>query len=417
MKHLLVTNDFPPKVGGIQSYLWELWRRLPPEDVIVVCADHPEARAWDAAQPFQVERWPASVLLPTPALVRRIHRLAAQHGAELVVLDPVVPLGAAALQLELPYGVVVHGAELVVPANVAGYQLVVRKVLRGASLVVAAGGYPARAARAAAGRPVPHVVVPPGVDVERFHPLDDDARRRVRQRLGVDPDALVVLGVSRLVPRKGFDVAIQAVARLAEHHDGLELVLAGEGRDRARLEGIAQAMGAPVRFLGRVPDDDLPDLYGSADVFAMLCRDRWGGLEREGFGIVFLEAAACGIPQVAGRSGGSDEAVVDGETGAVIDHPRSVDDVVDALDALLEDPSRRRRQGEAARRRAEGSFTYDGLARTLATALDGVDLLGAAAGDEVPASHRGATDEGAGTGAGARPGDDDGTGGGGEGGR
>ena len=379
MKHVLVTNDFPPKLGGIQTYLWELWRRLPPDDVTVVCADHPDAAAWDRQQPFRVERYPAGVLFPTPGLTRRVHRIAAEVGAELVLVDPVVPLGALALRLEVPYGVVVHGAELVAPSNIVAYQLVVRKVLRGARVVVAAGSYPARAARRAAGRPVPTVEVPPGVDAGRFRPLDEAGRRSARARFDLDPDAPLVLGVSRLVPRKGFDVAIQAVARLAESHPGLTLAIAGDGRDRGRLEGLATSMGAPVRFLGAVPDADLPALYGCADVFTMLCRDRWLGLEQEGFGIVFLEAAACGVPQVAGRSGGAEDAVVDGETGVVLAHPRSVDDAAEALDGLLSDPSRRAAMGRAARARAETAFDHDHLASVLAAGLDGVDTAPAPA--------------------------------------
>ena len=376
MKHVLVTNDFPPKVGGIQTYLWELWRRLPPEDVTVICAEHPGDRAWDAQQAFRVERFPSRWLLPTAGLARRVHRVAAEVGAELVLLDPVLPLGALASRLEVPYGVVVHGAELVVPANLPGVQLAARRVLREARVVVAAGPYPAHAARAAAGRPVPTVVVPPGVDARRFRPLAEGERQAARARFDLDPRAPVVLGVSRLVPRKGFDVVIQAVARLAEQHPGLTLAIAGDGRDRKRLGDLAAAVGAPVRFLGRVPDEDLPDLYGAADVFAMLCRDRWLGLEQEGFGIVFLEAAACGTPQVAGSSGGAGDAVVDGQTGYVLEHPRSVDAAAEAIGRLLDDDGLRSHLGRAARLRAESAFDHDHLATVLAAGLAAVDLTG-----------------------------------------
>jgi phosphatidylinositol alpha-1,6-mannosyltransferase len=126
---------------------------------------------------------------------------------------------------------------------------------------------------------------------------------------------------------------------------------------------------APVRFLGRVSNDDLPMLYGCADVFTMLCRTRWAGLEQEGFGVVFLEAAACGVPQVAGDSGGAAEAVADGETGIVVRHPDDVDEVVAALDRLLDDDALRARMGRAARRRAETEFSHDVLTRRLGRAL------------------------------------------------
>jgi phosphatidylinositol alpha-1,6-mannosyltransferase len=123
-------------------------------------------------------------------------------------------------------------------------------------------------------------------------------------------------------------------------------------------------------MLGRVPDDDLPALYGCADVFAMLCRNRWANLEQEGFGIVFLEAAACGVVQVAGESGGAAEAVADGDTGLVVGDPRSLDAVTSALHRLLIDPAVRRSMGRAARQRAEHEFAYDVLAARLATVLD-----------------------------------------------
>jgi phosphatidylinositol alpha-1,6-mannosyltransferase len=149
----------------------------------------------------------------------------------------------------------------------------------------------------------------------------------------------------------------------------LVVAIAGSGRDEARLRRIAGEVGASVLFLGRVPEDDLPSLYGCADVFAMLCRNRWGGLEQEGFGIVFLEAAACGIPQVAGASGGAAEAVLEGETGLVVDPPEDVDAAARALESLLADDGLRARLGAASRRRAEAEFTYDGLAARLGEAL------------------------------------------------
>ena len=148
------------------------------------------------------------------------------------------------------------------------------------------------------------------------------------------------------------------------------MAIAGSGRDESRLRRLAAETGARVAFLGRVPDEDLPSLYGAADVFAMLCRSRWGGLEQEGFGIVFLEAAACAVPQVAGASGGAAEAVVDGETGLVVDPPEDVQAVADAIDSLLADPERARALGQAARRRVEAELTYDALAARLGDALD-----------------------------------------------
>jgi phosphatidylinositol alpha-1,6-mannosyltransferase len=364
-RHLLVTNDFPPKIGGIQSLLWEWWRRLPADQFAVLTSPYKGAREWDAEQPFRVERIRESVLLPHPLMAKRINDLARDFGAEFVVLDPAVPLGIIGPNLDLPYAVVLHGAEVTVPGRIPGSQQVLGRVLRRATHCIAAGQYPAREAERAAGRALLTTVVAPGVDTARFRVLDEAERRAARERFGIAPDAELIVGVSRLVPRKGFDTAIAAVARLARARPNLELVIAGAGRDEGRLARLARDRGAPVRFLGRVSFDDLPLLYGCADVFAMLCRNRWFGLEQEGFGIVFLEAAACGVPQVAGASGGAAEAVEDGRTGVVVGDPDDVDEVVAAFERLLDDDTGRRAMGVAARARAEAEFSYEVLSARL----------------------------------------------------
>jgi len=369
--HLLVTNDFPPKHGGIQSYLWELWRRLPDDEVTVMTTPYEGAPEWDRQQPFAVERTPERVLLPTPSLGRRIDALAERFGADIVILDPALPLGLIGPHLRHRYGLVLHGAEVTVPGRLPGTHAALRHVLRGAHLVVSAGGYALAEAQRAAGRELPAVNVPPGVDVDRFRPLTDAERKDARQRLGLPVDGDLVVGVSRLVPRKGFDVVIEAAKRVLERHPDVTVAIGGSGRDRRRLEHVARRAGVPVRFLGRVADDDLPDLYGCADVFAMVCRNRWFGLEQEGFGIVFLEAASAGIPQLAGESGGSDEAVVDGETGLVVREPRDPVAVARGLTSLIADEDRRRHMGAAARQRAVSEFSYDVLASRLRTAIDG----------------------------------------------
>jgi len=371
MKHLLVTNDFPPKHGGIQSYLWELWRRLPPEDTTVLTTSFGGSELWDAGQAYRIVRTGGRVLLPTPGLVRRVDELAAETGAEVVMLDPAVPLGVVGRRLHLPYGVVLHGAEVTIPGRTPGARAVLRRVLVGAQTVVAAGGYPAEEGERAARRELPVTVVPPGVDVSRFVPLTDDARAVVRRRHGLALDRPLIVSVSRLVPRKGMDVLIQASARLRHHHPDHLVAIVGGGRDRRRLERLVGTTGAPVRFLGRVPDADLPGIYGCGDIFAMLCRSRWNGMEQEGFGIVFLEAAAAGVPQVAGSSGGAAEAVVHGETGLVVDHPDDVDAAAEALGRLLDDRAERMRMAHAGRRRAEADFSYDVLAERLRIALAG----------------------------------------------
>ena len=368
MGSLLVTNDFPPKVGGIQSYLWELWRRLPAEEVTVLTTPYDGTAEFDRAQPFRVVRDRDRVLLPHPALAGRIDALARDVDADVIFLDPALPLGALGPRLRAaPYVAVLHGAEVTVPGRLPGSRALLKRVLDGAAGVLAAGTYPAEEAARAARRPLPGLVIPPGVDVDRFRPQTGDPRSVTRKGFGLPESAPLVLGVSRLVPRKGFDVLIDAVARLDRSSlEPVHLALAGRGRDSGRLARRAARAGLGERFhlLGRVADEDLPSLYATADVFAMCCRERWAGLEAEGFGIVFLEAAASGVPSVAGNSGGAREAVDDGSTGFVVD-PLDAGAVAAALERLLADPALRRRMGAAARARAEQGFAYDTLAARL----------------------------------------------------
>jgi phosphatidylinositol alpha-1,6-mannosyltransferase len=368
-RHLLVTNDFPPKIGGIQSYLWELWRRLPADSFVVYCTPHRGAAEFDRAQPFRVIRSPEPVLLPYPWLARRIDKLADELDASLVMLDPAVPLGAIGPHLRHPYGVVLHGAEVTVPARLPALRSMLGRVLRGTRIVVAAGSYPADEATRVAGAALPVVIVPPGVDVDRFRPLTADEIDDARLDLGLPVGRPLVLAISRLVPRKGFDTMLRAAARARASVPEIAVAIAGAGRDRARLERLATELDVPAVFLGRVPDAALPLLYGCADVFAMLCRVRWGGLEQEGFGIVFVEAAASGVAQLAGASGGAAEAVEAGITGFVIDPPTDVRQVSTALVELLVDPALRARMGAAARSRAVREFRYDVLTERLAASL------------------------------------------------
>jgi phosphatidylinositol alpha-1,6-mannosyltransferase len=335
----------------------------------VLTSPYPRAAEFDAAQPFLVERTPEPVLLPHPWMVSRVNAMAQRVGADLVVLDPALPLGLIGPSMQLPYDVVLHGAEVTVPGRLPGTKQSLAYVLRRARHIVAAGTYPAREAERAAGRALPITVVPPGVDTDRFRPLSADERAAARWRFGLPVDGEVVVSISRLVPRKGFDTAIRAAALLRSGRPDFVLAIAGAGRDLARLSRLAAELRAPVRFLGRVNNDDLPLLYGCADVYTMLCRNRWAGLEQEGFGIVFLEAAACGVPQVAGDSGGAEDAVIDGVTGWMVRHPDDPRQAADALAALLDDAELRATMGQAGRKRAVAEFSYDELAKRLGASL------------------------------------------------
>jgi len=369
MKHLLVTNDFPPKVGGIQNLLWEWWRRLPPDSFAVLTSPHAGAESFDAVQAFEIRRVREPWLLPHPLMVRRINKMAREIGADFVVLDPAVPLGIVGRRLELPYMVVLHGAEVTVPGRLPLSRLVLSRVLKNASHIIAAGEYPAAEARRAGGSSLPLTVIPPGVDTQRFRPLSNDERISARREFGVSDDAELIVGVSRLVPRKGFDTLIEVAAALRASRPRLQVLIGGGGRDADRLQKLIDKLGAPVRMLGRVTDEQLPLLYGCADVSAMLCRSRWGGLEQEGFGIVFSEAASCGVPQIAGKSGGAADAVLDGLTGKVVQNPSDVAQVASTVAQLLDDAFLRSLMSVASRERALNTFDYDVLTKSLAQVL------------------------------------------------
>jgi phosphatidylinositol alpha-1,6-mannosyltransferase len=240
-------------------------------------------------------------------------------------------------------------------------------------VVISAGSYPAAEGRRAAGALAAAVVeIPPGVDAGAIVPMGDADRRAARLQLGLPASGPLVVSLSRLVPRKGMDVLIEAAGRLSPSYPDLVVAIGGEGRELPRLRRRAGAGLAPVTLLGHLSEGDRAALLGAADIFVMACRNRWLGLEQEGFGIVFLEAAAAGVPQVAGDSGGAAEAVVHGETGLVVPRPSDPGCVAQALRELLADPERASRMGAAGRARAVASFDYDVLAPRLAGTLEKV---------------------------------------------
>jgi phosphatidylinositol alpha-1,6-mannosyltransferase len=371
-RHLLVTNDFPPKTGGIQVYLYELWRRL--EDgraVVLTASSHPQAASFDASIDLVVERVTNSTLfLPTWRAYREIEAAIDRHQPDLVLFDPAWPLGLLGPRLSRPYGVVLHGAEVTIPGRIPVVASSLRYVLKNATVALCAGSYPeAQARRIAAEYLCPVIQVPPGVDTSRFAPLSLSERHEVRATMGFGDAEFLVASYSRLVPRKGMDTLIRASVRLVERVANLHIVIGGAGRDRARLERLATKLGAPVTFLGRVDDQLMPRWIAASDLMVMDCRSRWFGLEQEGFGIVFVEAAACALAQVAGRSGGSDEAVRDDVTGVVVANPRSVRDLANAIGEVVADDERRVALARRSRELALSNFSWDVLARELSTRL------------------------------------------------
>jgi phosphatidyl-myo-inositol dimannoside synthase len=371
-RHLLVTNDFPPKTGGIQVYLHELWRRLEPGRVAILTASSDAvAPAFDAASDLTIERVSAKTLfLPTRRARRAIEAAIKRHQPDLVLFDPAWPLGLLGPRLSKPYGVILHGSEVTVPSRLPFVASSLRYVLRHASVAVCAGTYPEAQARRNAADDMPPVVqIPPGVDTTRFQPLEPERRGEVRRSLGLAAGGLLVSSYSRLVPRKGMDTLIKASAALREDFPSLQVAIGGAGRDLARLAKLVASTKAPVTFLGRVPDTQLSEWLGASDLMVMDCRSRWLGLEQEGFGIVFVEAAATGLAQIAGRSGGSHEAVLDGVTGIVVRNSRSVTSLVQAMRTLLTDEPMRLEYARQSRIVAEERFDWSTLAARLGNGL------------------------------------------------
>lgn len=365
---LVLTNDFPPRVGGVQQYVWNLVRFLPPDRVAVLAPNWPGWRAHDAAQPFAVHRWPTAFLWPTPDLARRVRQLAREHRADVVLFGHGLPLPLLAPGLAsrgIPSVILTHGAELWM-AKAPGFRWALRTGFASAREVTAVAEYTARALRPLVPRAVPLTLLPPAVDPDRFRPDVDGGDVRRRFRLEGRP---VVLCVSRLVPRKGQDALIRGAGLVRSAVPDAALLIAGGGPHEAALRGLAgKAPPGSVVFAGQISDAELPALYASCDLFAMPCRSRWGGLEVEGFGIVFLEAAAAGRAVVAGRSGGAGEAVEDEVTGLMVEG-REPKAVALALVRLLRDPDATARMGRAGRGRVERSYAWQGRAGELAAVL------------------------------------------------
>ncbi|MFD6106111.1 glycosyltransferase family 4 protein, partial [Nocardia salmonicida] len=309
---LLVTNDFPPRPGGIQSYLQALSNQLPPEDLVVYAprwrGDSHEK--FDAAQKFQVVRHPTTLMLPTPAVIKRASALLREHRCDTVWFGAAAPLAVMAPILRRA------GAERILASThghevgwsmLPGSRQVLRSIGEHTDVVTYVSKYTRGRFASAFGPRAALEHLPPGVDPTEFRP-DPAARQELRARYGLG-ERPTVLCLSRLVPRKGQDMLIVAMSEIRERVDGAVLVIAGGGPYETRLRALAEALGVQdsVVFTGRVPSGELAAHHTIADVFAMPCRTRGAGLDVEGLGIVFLEASASGVPVVAGDSGGAPE--------------------------------------------------------------------------------------------------------------
>ncbi|KAB7842839.1 glycosyltransferase family 4 protein [Streptomyces mobaraensis] len=374
-KTLIVTNDFPPRPGGIQAFLHNMALRLDPADIVVYASTWKRSREgvaatarFDAEQPFRVVRDRTTMLLPTPRVTRRAAGLLREHGCSSVWFGAAAPLGlmAPALRAAGARRIVAtsHGHEAGWAQLPAARQLL-RRIGEGTDTITYLGEYTrSRIASALTREAASRMVqLPPGVDEKTFHPGSGGAA--VRARLGLT-DRPVVVCVSRLVPRKGQDTLIRALPAVLARVPDAVLLIVGGGPYAADLRKLAEETGvaASVRFTGPVEWDELPAHYGAGDVFAMPCRTRRGGLDVEGLGIVYLEASATGLPVVAGDSGGAPDAVLEGETGFVV-RGESAAETADRVTTLLLDPELRARMGARGRAWVEERWRWDLLAERL----------------------------------------------------
>ena len=365
-KTLVVTNDYPPRVGGIQRTLEALVRQLPPDRVAVFCPSWEGSEAFDAAAPYEILRQPESFLWPTPQVGRRVQDALRSTGAQMVVFGATYPLALLGPRLArrgTPYLAAAHGFEYWLSIAPGAHTLMRRATGNATRVPVMCSAFIARVVRTAVPERVPVSVMYPGADIDAFHP--DLPFEDLRARHGVGDRPLVVC-VSRLVPRKGQDVLVRAMPEIRRRIADAALLLVGGGPDRERLEALAaDAPRGSVAFAGQVSEEDLPRYYRAGDVFAMPCRTRRGGLEVEGWGNVFIEAAACARPVIVGSSGGARESLIDGVTGHLVDGSQ-VGEVAEAVASLLADPARAEAMGRAGRTRVERHFTWPRAAEQLA---------------------------------------------------
>ena len=376
---LLVTNDFPPRPGGIQSYLGEFVRWLVDAGSHSVTVYAPQ---WKGADEFddaarstgyRVVRHPHSLMLPGPGVDGRMRRLIAEHGVDTVWFGAAAPLALLAQRARQAGATRVlastHGHEVgwsMLPVA----RSVLRRIGEDTDVVTFVSRYTRSRFATAFGPDASLEYLPSGVDTDRFRP-DPAGRTELRTRYGLGERPTVVC-LSRLVPRKGQDMLIRALPSVRRSVDGAALVIVGGGPHRAALEKLASECGVDehVTFTGNVPGAELRAHYALADVFAMPCRTRGSGMDVEGLGIVFLEASASGVPVIAGQSGGAPEAVQHNKTGLVVDG-RSVDRVADAVAELLSDRDRAAAMGAAGRKWVTSEWRWDVLAGRLADLLRG----------------------------------------------
>lgn len=338
MKLLIVTQDFPPLHGGIQTYMGALAAQFATEveELHVLAPQEEGAQAWDAQQNFQVHR----VAMPSSFLVAglwpKLGSLIRAKGIEAVLFAQWFPALAMPRIQGVRVGVIAHGREyLNHPLGALGLKLM-PWALNKADVIIPNSNRTALLVPAAFKHKIR--VVHPGVDSRKFSPASPDQILALKHKWGLDPQGQYLTVLTRLVPRKGIDTLIQTFNLLAPKHPQLQLLIGGKGPDLERLQQLHQASpyADRIRFLGRIEDEDLNAFYGMG-LFCLLSREEKKDIE--GFGLVLAEAASCGAAVVCARSGGMPEAVLEHQSALVVP-PMDPHSSAEQISTLLEDPQR-----------------------------------------------------------------------------
>lgn len=370
-RSLWVTNDFPPRSGGIEQMLFHLVGTLPPDTVQVLASPWEGDADHDAALPYAVQRVHRRPLLPTPGLLRTVRRAVRAHEADVVVFGSAWPLAELAGHLDVPTLGITHGRE----AGLVrwGFAPLIRRLGRACSDMTLLSDFTAGRLHPVLDRITGLHRLPGGVDTVVFTP--DGPTMRSRHQL--HPDTPVAVCISRLVPRKGQDQLVRIWPQVRAAVPGAHLLIVGTGPLEARLrhEVEAASLDGAVTFAGEVAWAELPAYFRTGDVFTMPCRTRLGGMDVEGLGLVFLEAQACGVPVVVGDSGGAPQTVMDGTTGLVVDGNDDAD-VLGAVVGLLADRDRSRAMGAAARTHVAATWDWSVIGGSLRAALAATSAVG-----------------------------------------
>jgi phosphatidylinositol alpha-1,6-mannosyltransferase len=365
----VITNDFPPRKGGIQTFVEQLVSQMYPRSLVVFTSNWPGSQNYDNTIPYDVVRISGKVLLPTPRRIRQAKALIRQYDCDQVLFGALAPLGLMSRSLKRA-GVknivaLTHGHEAGW-ARIPGLKFLLRMSARHVDVITYLTEYTKNQITELMPSGADLVQLTPAVDTDRFHPLSEPEREELRRKYQLN-GKLVLIGISRLMPRKGFDSVIQIMPRLLKDFPNLKFVIAGGGPDQNRLRKLINRnqVGDSVMLLGSIQHELLPAIYNLGNLFAMPCRTRLSGLDVEGFGIVYLEAAACGLAVVAGDSGGAPEAVLSNVTGYVVNH----ETIYSRLKQLLEDEKLREKFGTAGRNWVAENFTLASRGETIKSLL------------------------------------------------